>query len=106
MALEVEPIEYGDHVSRHGVYQPVYRVDFWRQFEPQTGEDPAKMGWQRESFRVRGARSVRGVRAWAEDNGGGREFVIWIELGPSDDRMIVRVEGVDPTIPKQDSLAE
>jgi hypothetical protein len=106
MALEVEPVEYGDHISRHDVYQPVYRVDFWRQHKPQPGEDPALMGWQRESYRVRGARSVRGVRTWAEGNGGGREIVIWVELGPSDDRTIIRVEGVDPTNPNQDSLAE
>jgi hypothetical protein len=105
MALTVESIEYGDLVRR-GYYQPVYRVDFWRQQEPQPGGDPAIMGWVQDTYRIRGAKSVREVRQWAEANGGGQDFVIWIELGPEDDRTIARVEGIDPTNPNKDSLAE
>jgi len=107
MALEVERIEYGDHLTGHDYYQPVYRVDFWRQFEPQQpGDDPALMGWEKESFRLRGAKSAREARGWAEANGDGRDFVLWIELPPDDDRTIARVEGIDPTNPSNDSLAE
>src|SRR5438309_1352515 len=106
MALDVQPIEYGDHFTRHDYYQPVYRVDLWRQLEGPPGSDPALWGWKQDAYRIRGAMSVRQVRAWAESNAGGRQIVIWIELGPENDRTIARVEGIDPTNPNEDSLAE
>jgi len=106
MALDVQPIEYGDHFTRHDYYQPVYRVDLWRQLEGPPGSDPAHWGWKLDAYRIRGARSVREVRAWAESNVSGRQIVIWIELGPENDRTIVRVEGIDPTNPNEDALAE
>lgn len=104
--MKVEPVNFGDANTRHGYYQPVYRVDFWRRYDPPAGGAPEKMGYQQESHRVSGAKNVSEVRSWAREHGGGREFVIWIELGPADDRTIARVEGVDPTNPQERELAE
>jgi hypothetical protein len=104
--MNVESLQFRDVIDRHGYYQPVYRVDFWRRQDPPLGGDPEIMGYKQDSFRIRGAKSVREVRSWAEENAARRQFVIWIELGPDDDRTIVRVEGVDPTNPKQRHQAE
>jgi hypothetical protein len=104
--MNVEPLQFRDVIDRHSSYQPVYRVDFWRQQDPAPGGDPEIMGYKQDSVRIRGAKSVREVRAWAEENAAGRQLVIWIELGPDDDRTIVRVEGVDPTRPKHRHQAE
>jgi hypothetical protein len=59
-----------------------------------------------DSYRLTGAKSVREVRVWAKENADGRQFVIWIELPPDDERTIARVEGVDPTNPHERHLAE
>jgi hypothetical protein len=104
--MNVEPLQFRDVIDRHSYYQPVYRVDFWKQQTPPPGGDPELMGYKQDSYRISGARSVREVRRWAEEHADGRQFVIWIELGTDEDRTIARVEGVDPTNPKQRHLAE
>lgn len=104
--MKVEPLQFRDVISRHDYYQPVYRVDFWRRFEASADSDPALMGYKQDSYRIRDAKSVREARSWAEENADGRDFVIWIELGPENDRTIARVEGVDPTNPNERHLAE
>ena len=50
--------------------------------------------------------SVRRRSVEVAPGGDGREFVLWVELGPDDERTIARVEGIDPTNPSEDSLAE
>jgi hypothetical protein len=104
--MRVERIDYHDMRVRHGYYQPVYRIDFWTRPDPPPGGDPEKMGWVKTSYRVSEAKSVREVRAWAEENANGQTFVLWTELGPADDRTLVRIEGVDPTNPNKRHLAE
>jgi hypothetical protein len=104
--MNVQPLQFRDVITRHDYYQPVYRVDFWRQQDAPVGADPELMGYKQDSYRISEATSVREVRAWAEQNSDGRQFVIWIELGPEDDRTIARIEGVDPTNPNQRHLAE
>jgi hypothetical protein len=104
--MNVEPLQFRDVIHRHGYYQPVYRVDFWRRQEPSPGGDPEMMGYKQDSYRISGAKSVREVRSWAEENADGRQFVLWIELGPDDDRTIARVEGIDPTNPNKRDLVE
>lgn len=104
--MKSEPLQFRDLITRHDYYQPAYRVDFWRQYDPPPGGDPEKMGYQQESHRVTGAKSVHEVHSWAETTADGRAFVIWVELPPDDDRTIARVEGVDPTNPLQRDLAE
>jgi hypothetical protein len=101
--VEVVPLQRDDVVTRHDYYQPVYRVDFWRRQDPSPGIGPDSTGYEQDSYRIHGAKNVHEVRAWADENAGHRQFVIWIELGPDDDRSIARVEGVDPT---QRHLAE
>lgn len=64
------------------------------------------MRWEQDAYRIRGAKSVREVCAWADENGGHREVVIWIEVGLEADRTLAKVEGIDPTNPSQDSLTE
>jgi len=104
--VEIVRLERDDVATRHDYYQPVYRVDFWERCAPPTGSDPEKMGYRRDSYRIRGAKSVHEVRAWASESASRRQFVIWIELGPANTRTIARVEGVDPTNPSQQHLAE
>lgn len=104
--MNVQYLQFEDVYARHGYYQPVYRIDFWRQHDPPPGEGTEKMGYKQDAYRLTGAKNVHEVRAWAQENADGRSFVIWIELGPADDRTIARVEGVDPTNPGERHLAE
>src|SRR3954469_22631847 len=104
--MNIEPLQFRDVIDRHSYYQPVYRVDFWRRLTPRPGGDPESMGYKQDSYRISCATSVREVRSWAEEHADSRQFVIWIELGPDEDRTIVRVEGVDPTNPGQRHLGE
>jgi hypothetical protein len=106
IAMKTEPLQRQDVRTRNDDYQPVYRVDFWQRLDPPAGGDAELMGYRQDSYRLSGAKSVREVRSWAEGEAAGRDFVIWIELGPAEDRTIARVEGVDPTKPRQRDLAE
>jgi len=104
--MKAEPLGTLDLRNRHDYYQPAYRVDFWRRYDPPAGGDPERMGYQQDSYRIREAKNVGEVRSWAEENADGREFVIWIELPPDGERTIARVEGVDPTNPRKRDQAE
>jgi hypothetical protein len=79
--VEVVSLQRGDVIDRHSYYQPVYRIDLWRRLDPPPDGDAEIMGYKQDSYRIRGAKSVREVRSWAEENAAGRQFVIWIELG-------------------------
>jgi hypothetical protein len=98
--MEVEPLGRDAVMAiRHPFDEPVFRVDFWRQFEP-VGDTPREdMGWKQDAYRIRDADGAEQVREWAEAHADGRAFVIYVELETF--QTIVRIEGRDPTKPTQ-----
>lgn len=96
--MNVYPLERDDVAGiRSEVYDPDYRVDYWRQFAPPPGTPPEMMGYKQDSHRISGVRDVNEVLAWAEANAAGRSFVVYASYGSGDDRVIARVYGADPT---------
>ncbi|UNX53831.1 hypothetical protein MF406_12690 [Georgenia sp. TF02-10] len=84
------------------VDDPVYRVDFWSTTWPDSWPreddvpDDAR-GLFTEEWRVTGARSVHEVVAWAETNGGGREYVLGVEFRyDAENVVLIRLAGQLP----------
>jgi hypothetical protein len=99
--VEVQPLQRNDVIGiRHEYDEPTFRVDFWQQCEPPEGTPPELMGWKQDSYRLGGADGFEEVRQWAEAHAKGRPFVVYAELVPQRSS-IVRIEGRDPTKPKQ-----
>jgi hypothetical protein len=76
---------------------PDYRVDFWRQLPPPPGGDPAKMGFERDSYYLTGADRVQEVLDWAEENRGEKTFVVYAMASRGGEDGVIRLYGDDPT---------
>lgn len=87
--MEVRTIDPRD-VERE-VREPEYRVYFW------SRRGPDKLAWASEEWELTTAAHVGEVLEWAKENANGRAFVIYAVVPAEDGKVLVRLQGLDPT---------
>jgi hypothetical protein len=80
VALAVDPRD-----SSWSVDRPIYRVYFF-------GTAGASDEW-----RLDGADSIHQIIEWADANASGRDYVVYVEVGGTPSRGLVRLVGLDPS---------
>lgn len=96
----VQPLDRNDVIApRFDVYEPEYRVDFWRRPDSLAEVAAEKIGYKQDSYGLKEVRDVDEVVAWADENAQGRLYVVWVKYSCQGDRGIIRIRGEDPTNP-------
>lgn len=87
--MEVRTVDPRD-IERE-VSEPTYRVYFWSQ------RGPDELAWASEEWELTTAAHVGEALEWARDNANGRTFVMYVVVPADDGKVLVRLQGIDPT---------